>query len=207
MMGAASVYDSTIGDGDIPEPIELGRLSDVRTLARFNSTANFAHEEYRTKEECWDNLQPTLKVLHKVAPHVESWINDQQANGKIIYEGESRGLICTFDCISRELTIYPALWSEQDGIKASILAHEWRHSRQNPQKFAKYVLSYVITRELKDDLVENDAYLYEKQTYEAIYGTEMAQRPVQENVDRADLPVREVARRRKGCLLPEAKQE
>lgn len=163
-----SVFDLIVGDGIIPEPIQLGIKNPIRDMARFNTTKDL----YGTTvldQEFWDSLQPTINILHATAPHVEKWMLDQKANGKIKYSSGS-GVYATFDCISRELTIYSILLSEQDGVKAAILAHEWRHSVQNNQKFTKYILSYMITRKLREDLVENDAYLYESQVYEAIYG-------------------------------------
>lgn len=167
-LGGMSVYDLVVGDGVIPEPTQLGIGSPIREMAKFNTTKDFYGRNI-SDQEFWDGLQPAINILHKTAPHVEEWILEQQASGKLQY-GKETGVFATFDCISRELTVYPILLTEQDGIKASILAHEWRHSVQNNQKFTKYILSYVLTRKLNEDLVENDAYLYESQVYEAIYG-------------------------------------
>jgi len=169
-LGGMSVLDVVFGDGVIPEPIQLGIKDPIRDMARFNTTQNlYGTGTLVSDQEFWDSLQPTINILHATAPHVEKWMLDQKANGKIKYSS-GVGVFATFDCISRELTIHSILLSEQDGVKASILAHEWRHSVQNNHKFTKYVLSYVITRKLHEDLVENDAYLYESQVYEAIYG-------------------------------------
>lgn len=145
----------------------MGQRSPTRELAKINTTKDI--EMPLDEGEYWEHIQPTLKVLRAVSPQAEKWVREKQETGKIKYDA-STGFYATFDFVSRELTIYPRFFDMEDGVKASILAHEWRHSRQNPEKFIKYIMSYAITRELQTELVENDAYLYEAQCRESLYG-------------------------------------
>lgn len=167
MFGVGSLYDSAIADGKIPEMVELGRLNPVRYIARFNTTQYLSTTS--TDEECWEALQPTLKVLNEMAPHVESWIVDMHQRKKIKFDHSTFGFCATFDLVSRELVIYDSMFKEQDGVKAAIICHEWRHSKQNIYKFFKYVFSIIIKKP-KEEIIENDAYLYEKQALISIYG-------------------------------------
>ena len=168
-MGCLSFYDSIIGDGDIPSPRLLGKLSNARIMAKYNTTQHLQFEDV-SDEECWEALQPTLKILEDLAPHVKEWLEEQHVAGKIKYNLGCTGYFATFDCITRDLKIHRNLFFEEDGIKATILAHEWRHSKQNPNKFIKYIMSYALTRRLKTDIVENDAYLYESECRDSLYG-------------------------------------
>lgn len=167
LFGVGAIYDSVVGDGKIPESIEIGRLNSVRYIAKFNTTQ---YLEEHTNQECWEALQPTLKILRETAPHVEKWLVSLYESKKLRFNHNEFEYTATFDLISRELEIYEPFFREQDGIKVAILCHEWRHSRQNYYKFFKYVFSYILTKELKEDLIENDAYLYEKQVLISIYG-------------------------------------
>lgn len=169
MMGCLSLYDATVGDGDIPEPRLLGRLSPARSLAVYNTTRDVNLQT--TEDEAWEKLQPTLVILKEVAPHVETWIRDRRRRGKFVVDMSDTGMYAGFDCVSREIKLRSMFFRLEDGEKACVIAHEWRHSKQNPTKFGKLIISFVITRELKTELVENDAYLYESDVHDSLYGT------------------------------------
>jgi len=166
IVGGMSVYDIVEGDGRIPEPKMLGIRSEIRQKVHDNTTR---FDKPQTPEVYWENLQPTLVILKEISPQAEKWVREKHKKGKIRYDA-STSFYAKYDFISDELIIYSSMYQEEDGIKATFLAHEWRHSKQNWYKFAKLVLSYAITRELHTELVENDAYLYEAQCRESLYG-------------------------------------
>ena len=166
ILGLFSVYDFTVGE-DIPEIRSLTVYDREAYMVRVNTTRMLAVDF--KEDECWDAIQPTLQVLDKVCPEVSEWVRDRQEKGKIVWEKESTGTYARYDYINNKLTFNRVSFLENDGIKASILAHEFRHSCQSFTKFYRSVVACMICREPKPDIVENDAYLFENRIIIAIF--------------------------------------
>ena len=169
LMGGLAFYDIIVGD-QVPSVKQLGRLSPVVVMGKLNTTEHMAKPEPQETQQYWDSLQPTMKCLDSVVPEAATWIEELNSKNKIVYQTEKSHNFASYDYVSGELTISWMLFQKNDAVKASILAHEFRHSRQTFYKFAKYVLSYAILRELRQDLVETDAYLYESQVKASLTG-------------------------------------
>ena len=167
LLGSASVYDIWVGDGDIPEPIFVGRGTRESVMIYFNTSAHIRRES--SDQEWWDSLDHTLVILDKVAPQVADWVREQKAEGRIVFEREETGTYARYDYIDDKLIINYHTMVQVDGRKASILAHEWRHSRQNFGKWFKAVVAAMILGEKKEEILENDAYLYESKTLLAFF--------------------------------------
>jgi hypothetical protein len=136
-------------------------------MAYTNSTRNL-YGDFK-EEHCWDAMQPSLQILDKVCPEAADWVRDRHAKGKLVWEEESTGTYARYDYINKRLTFNKASFLENDGIKASILAHEFRHARQNHTKFYRAVVACMICREPQPNIVETDAYLFEKRIIIAIF--------------------------------------
>jgi len=169
-MGTLGIYDAIIGDGDVVPPRIMGRLTEARTLAQNNTTKYFKGIRL-TEKDAWRELQTTFKILRAINPEAEKWIRDCYASGRFHVDMSDNGMYASFDCIDRSVKLRSSFFKLNDGEKACVLSHEWRHSKQNPYKFAKLILSFMITRKLNTDIVENDAYLYEMESYNSLFNT------------------------------------
>lgn len=166
-LGIFSFYDIVVGDDVPPVAGLMGRFSSDRELAYLRA-AYFDFNEFRDSEG-WLALQNSLVLLDSVAPHVSTWVREQYQKGLIIWKpGETR-LLASYDNNAGRLSISKYLFSENNGTVASILAHEYRHSRQSDVKFFRNYLTFFILGKYKEDLIEDDAVLYEYQVYFAIF--------------------------------------
>lgn len=167
ILGSLSVCEFIIEE-EVPRIRSLNVRDREFIMAHMNTTKG-VYSNFKEEEECWDELQTTLLILDKVCPEVSEWVRDRYANGKIVWEKENSGTYAKYDYINKELTFNRISFMENDGIKASILAHEFRHSRQKFTKFYRSVVACMICREPRTILVENDAYLFEKRVVIAIF--------------------------------------
>jgi len=166
ILGSLSVCEFFVME-EVPRIQKLTVFDRESVMAHMNTTKGF-YSKFE-EEECWDELQPTLQILDKVCPEVSEWVRDRYVNGKIVWEKENSGTYAKYDYINKQLTFNRISFMENDGIKASILAHEFRHSRQRFTKFYRSVIACMICREPRTVLVENDAYLFEKRVVIAIF--------------------------------------
>jgi len=159
LLGIAATYDITIGDGEIPEPTFIGRGSRESVMVLFNTSSHI--KTASSDEEWWSSLDSTLVILDKIAPHVSEWVREQKAEGRIVFEREPTGTYARYDYFEDVLIVNYVTMTEVDGRKASIFAHEWRHSKQNGAKWTKSIMACMILGEKKESILEDEAYLYE----------------------------------------------
>lgn len=163
-----TIYDITIGD-DVPPVRYIGGRSPYKLRAYLNSTRHLVGRK-PTDEECWLAVQPSLQILEQVCPEAYAWVKDRHANDKLIWDRTPRSpYLAKYDYQSKELTFHVQTFTENDGLKASIFAHEFRHSRQNFTKFFKSVVACMVCRKYKPSIVESDAELFEKEVLIAIF--------------------------------------
>jgi len=136
-------------------------------MVRFNTSANIRHSS--TDEEWWDSLESTLVILDKIAPHVSDWVRIQKAEGRLIFEREPTGTYARYDYFKDVLIVNYITMTQVDGRKASIFAHEWRHSRQNGAKWTKSIMACMILGKKKESILESEAYLYEAKLLLALF--------------------------------------
>lgn len=120
-------------------------------------------------DRCWAETQIALRILRKVCPEVEEWVRDRHAKGKIVYTCKCDGCYAKYNYMSGELILTDAFFQQNHGKRAVTLAHEFRHSRQNFTKPVKAVIACVIKQRPQEHIVENDAHLFEKEVYLAIF--------------------------------------
>jgi hypothetical protein len=170
IIGACCLWDA-LGDGNIPRNNNYSRSANPSLISHYNCAQVSA-----TNEERWEGLSTALAILHEVNPTVETWVIQKHEENKIVFsDGKDNPTfqftyIAAYDRFSRKLKISRLAFTAEDGQLAQILCHEYRHSRQNFGKFMIYTLSFVFRRG-DDSIVENDAYLYEREASEKIYGT------------------------------------
>lgn len=165
-MGATTLYDITVGD-QVPYVANLSDFSPERKLAYKNSDPNLLFEW--DEDRCWEALQEPLQILDRVCPEASHWVRDRYENGHLIWEKEYSGCYAKFHYVDRDLTINRILFGENNGRVASILAHEFRHSRQNFSKFFRATVACSILREPRPCIVEDEAELFEAQVLLAIF--------------------------------------
>ena len=162
-LGTTTLYDITIGD-QIPKVSNLGFGSPEK---------NLIHDQPILKgwndQECWSALQESLEILDRVCPEASEWVRDKHTSKQIIWEEEFTGCYAKFNYIDRDLTVNRTLFGESNGRIASILAHEFRHSKQNFSKFFRSTVACSILREPNEPIVETDAELFELRVLLAIF--------------------------------------
>jgi len=121
------------------------------------------------EDKAWDALQEPLQILDQVCPEAAHWVRDRHASGHLIWEVEYSGCYAKYNYMDKDLTINKILYCENNGRIASILAHEFRHSRQNFTKFFRATVACAVLREPKPSIVEDEAELFEAQVLLAIF--------------------------------------
>ena len=172
LFGCISLWDVIVGDGEIPsfsillsEKLDPEKVSSPRCMLLSATT-----------DERWEGLQPTLQILDIVNPEVAKWTREKWRAGKLVFtEGYKEGVetsnhLAKYSSFNRTLKVSRGIFAEKDGTVATILCHEYRHSRQNMGKVFMYAVSYFCNTTGRKSIVENDAYLYECEAQKAIFG-------------------------------------
>lgn len=145
----------------------LGYNVAERLASSKNTTYGVTGKE--TDDELWENLQPTLSILRKVCSSAADWVEERHDSGHLVWRMDSASVYATYNYVSKDLSIYRILLNESDGVKASILAHEFRHSRQNFAKWFNLGLACFLSSDPSLGIIEDDAYYFEQQVYLAIF--------------------------------------
>lgn len=168
-LGACDVYEFFYPEKS-PETCYIGSISFEKTNIRANTTRMINRKETLDPDECWEAIQPTLCILNKVCPDAYLWFNNRKECGKLVWEPEeSNRYLAKYNYTTGVVRINRSLLFENDGTKASIIAHEYRHSLQSFTKPYKAVIAMMLTREYSPWIIENDACLFEKQVYLSIF--------------------------------------
>ena len=166
LLGLWDVY----GDGHIPMPLPLRSIDPSRHGSR-DCAAPQTSDSAR-----WLGLTPAMAILEEVNPAIAAWVRQRHDEGALVFSDrysvkqDKWGALAKYDHFQRKLTVYRAMFEESDGTMAAILCHEFRHSRQNPAKVFRYVLSCRFAAQGDASIVENDAELYEHEARAAIFG-------------------------------------
>ncbi len=118
-----------------------------------------------------------MAILDQVNPTVAKWVRQKHDNGLLVFGDECQtkrelgDALAKYDNLRGRVVVNPQLFSENDGIIAVTLCHEYRHSRQNLGKVCQYVLSFLFVRGGDLSIIENDAVIYEQEAHNAIFGS------------------------------------
>lgn len=166
ILGGTTAYDVLVGD-DIPAINNIGRYSEERKIAFDSPFIEYRSGEY-SDEEMWKAIQESVQILDKVCPESAEWVRDRHKQGCLHWDSSDGTIYAKYDYYTGCLTINPILFGTCNARRASILAHEFRHSRQNYTKFLRSVFAHSVLGEPKTSIVEDDAELFEAQVLLAI---------------------------------------
>lgn len=170
ILGLCALYDQGIGDGKLPALNDVSGSPEVLSAARYNSTLTIKGPAN------WENLSGGRRLLLLLSPQLAEWLYQLNNRQKIIYEtrGNWRSaygktsqtpLLAAYEPWSGKLYIGSAFWKLPDGEKAAVLAHEYRHSRQNwPKVLSHRLVQWITHGQLQyESSLENEAFDYERQ--------------------------------------------
>ncbi len=158
------------GDGKMPGMSPLCGLDPYR-ISSAHCVAGGTAAEVR-----WKGLSPALAILDKVNPAVATWVREKHKSGLVVFGGEcgeaSDPMVASakYDRFRGRIVVKRELFCENDGTIATVLCHEYRHSRQNLGKVCQYALSFLFVRDGDLSIIENDAVIYEQEAHSAIFG-------------------------------------
>ena len=122
------------------------------------------------KTRAWQAIQPALQILDSVCPQASEWARERHRSKKIHWIYRSEDSYAEYSHVSKSLMIDSTIFSFKNGEIACTIAHEFRHSRQNFSKPLKLSFSLLLTGRRNIAIIEDDAYLFEAQIREAIFG-------------------------------------
>ena len=182
VVAGCEIISTQVGDGDLPWLRTVGKSDpSINSLLGENRTEGFSKRMNEIDDALfWEGLQPSLKLLDATAPEMARWVVELHDKKRIVYNFD-----LPFDHPAYERTVAfqtplfstlllaPGFYDEPDLDKAAILAHEYRHYRQNfPKTMAergKQLLTLKLFTDPDSNRLEDEAYLYQASFYEA-YG-------------------------------------
>ncbi|WMU93266.1 hypothetical protein EMOOHJMP_00072 [Microcystis phage MaAM05] len=175
ILGLCTLYDQGVGDGTLPGFNDLSGIREIQSAARQNSSPNLKAPAN------WNTLSGGRSLLLALSPSLAEWLYQLNRQQKIIYETQEKWqsaygqssetpLLAAYEPWSGNLYIGPAFWALSDGEKAAVLAHEYRHARQNWPKILSHRLAQWMTHgQLPYDTpLEREAFDYERQARAAL---------------------------------------
>lgn len=179
LLGACTLYDQAIGDGRLPRFNELASSSSISALSRMNSTSAYAPmENLRTG---WLAMAHSRELLTAISPEIVVWLYDLNQKNRIEYgkapatlflygKSSDTPVMAAYEVLSGKLYIGSAFWALSDGEKAAVLAHEYRHTRQNwPKQISDRLAQLASGGQLRyQSRLEAEAFDYERQARAAL---------------------------------------
>ena len=179
LSGGCAFLGTMMGDGDLPEFYSIPVEQLVEPVTQ-NTTFYLADSDIPAKpQERWFAMYHTLRILETVSPEIALWVADRHRRGMLIYDfnipvdHSAYGTCYAYQSIlTGHLLLSPHFWRLSDVEKAGVFVHEYRHSRQNFLKAmgwrAVQIISLRALSDPDDIVLENEAYLYQYQFYQAI---------------------------------------
>lgn len=165
LLSGILICDVYIGDSSLPE-FTIPKMTTVN-FADQNLSGDLTGYKNHNHEDYWKGMQGALKILDEINPTISNWVRERNNSKKLNFVF-SNGMFAKYDYLKGQLTITSLFFAANEGRKASYLAHEYRHSRQNYGKLARHILSFAYGGSGYQEIIENDAYLYEHEAYSAI---------------------------------------
>jgi hypothetical protein len=171
MAGACSFYQFAFPD---KVPLVTSVLVPNIIEVHQNTTKDlYQNYDKYTDEEKWEAIQPTLALLKNVNPESVEWIEYQHDNDLLNFDEKGTGYYAAYSPAFKYVALNESMFNLNDGLKASIIAHEFRHSRQAPSKFILAGLYLVISGELPTEYYEDEAEVYQQKVYYALLGLDV----------------------------------
>jgi len=141
IIGLGTVWNATIGDGSLPQLTALTHLSPKQAqLAQHSTTANLPITTIRSSY--WEALSSSRSLLLSLSPQLAQWllnlhlrqhikIQDPDDIHQTYHVSSETPLLAAYRFNEDTLYLGEAFWKLSDGQKVTVIAHEYRHSRQN----------------------------------------------------------------------------
>lgn len=179
LLGACTLYDQAIGDGRLPRLNDLSDISQFTAQARENTT--LSKLENPVAQPDWKNLAASRELLTAVSPEIAAWLYALHEQNRIIYDSPHHlsafygkapetPVLAAYEKLGGKLYLGDDFWVLNDGEKAAILAHEYRHSRQSWPKVLSHRLAQLIGggQLHYQSSLEAEAFAYERQVRSAL---------------------------------------
>lgn len=157
---------------DVPE---ITPLVSVKTKEA--ATLNTTPVVGETIEEVYEQLEPTLVILKEVCPEAEAWVRDRYRKCKFYVSCGNYGYFAAYAPLYGILDLNVSMFNLSDGEKAVILAHEFRHSRQNILKMVVSGATLIFRSDMNMNehykFIEYEAEEFERKARRSIFGREM----------------------------------
>jgi hypothetical protein len=174
LAGLANLVSVTVQDGQLPSFTPLS--AHARRAVFENRTAFLG--EHALPSEYWSALQPTMRLVDEISVPIGGWVRRLQRETRIHYQplpihavlSSRHDVLAAYDANFGTLTLAPGFWQLTDGEKATVLAHEYRHARQNRAK----IIASAIVQFLNGGMfqygspLEDEAHLYQLEAYRAL---------------------------------------
>lgn len=160
LWGGGQSYSLTVGDGPLPTLHTIAATHKKQVQA--NTTANFFNNASEaSRKEWWAALAPTREVLKGLSPEIHDWFVKMHEDKKLVFyshnkdKGSKQDSLAYFDVFSRKMYLDTSFLVNNDGEKASIIIHEYRHSRQNAGKLLADFISLKRIATTNAEIVAN----------------------------------------------------
>ncbi|WP_303673353.1 hypothetical protein [Vampirovibrio chlorellavorus] len=175
LLGLCTLYDQGVGDGTLPGLNDLSGIREIRSAARQNSSRSLKGPAH------WQSLSGGRSLLLALSPSLADWLYQLHHQRKIVYaapahwqsaygQSSETPLLAAYEPWSGKLYIGADFWTLSDGEKAAILAHEYRHARQNwPKVISHRLAQWLMHGQLQYHTpLEREAFDYERQARAAL---------------------------------------
>lgn len=149
--GLIVIVDVLWIDSSLPSPRTLNARERVEAIE------SVIHTEF--EDERWNKMQRSLALLDRSVPEVSAWVRDEREKGRLVYELKTDQYIAAYMPVIRRLIITDAFFEYGTYFQASVLAHEFCHSRQNMICRIKRTIAWLTGRD-EHQYVEGPAYEY-----------------------------------------------
>jgi hypothetical protein len=170
MAGACSFWQFYAPD--VVPPVIVQSSMPAELVHRNTTQDVYLNFNNYNEDQRWESLQPTLLLLRSVCPEAEEWARQKHAEGMVFYSKKGTGYYAAYSAFFKYLVLNEAMFEVSDGCKASILAHEFRHSRQSLSKFILAGLWLMVSGRLPIEYYEDEAEGYQQKVWCALLGVE-----------------------------------
>jgi len=181
IIGGCTIYDEAIGDGALPT---FNRLQAVSPAFARQATRNTTQTlpSNCSKSQAWQAMTASRELLTALSPEIAAWLYTLHAQNRVIlhepaenlptmfHAAEDTQVIAAYRHIDGKLYLAQMFWQLSDGQKVAVLAHEYRHYRQNlPKRISRQLAQIAGGGQLRyRSLIEDEAFAYERQAQTAL---------------------------------------
>lgn len=181
IIGFCTIYDEAIGDGTLPTFNVIKSASPAFTAQAMRNTTQ-ALQPNASDAIQWQAMAPSRELLTALSPEIAAWLYELQAQNRLVFHEPAESLNAVFNAsaetrviaayrhLDGKLYLGQAFWQLSDGQKVAVLAHEYRHARQNlPKRISRQLAQIAGGGRLHyQSMIEDEAFAYERQAQAAL---------------------------------------